>query len=121
MARIDHFNDPRAPAANSIVVAITAFVIDDSGRVLLIHRTDNDLSGFISTPITLSNFRTARYVSSSRSASEVEPSAVRPRPSDESSEVRWVAPDVLAGLNIHPSMRLRITRGYDRRAEPYIG
>lgn len=28
MARIDHFNDPDAPAANSIVVATTSFVLD---------------------------------------------------------------------------------------------
>jgi ADP-ribose pyrophosphatase YjhB (NUDIX family) len=43
MTRIEHFNDPNAPAANSIVVAVTAFVEDDAGRVLLIQRTDNEL------------------------------------------------------------------------------
>ena len=43
MARIEHFNDPDAPPANSIVPACTVFVIDDQDRVLLIHRTDNDL------------------------------------------------------------------------------
>jgi ADP-ribose pyrophosphatase YjhB (NUDIX family) len=43
MARIEHFNDPNAPKANSIVVAATVFVTDDRDRVLLIHRTDNDL------------------------------------------------------------------------------
>lgn len=43
MARIEHFNDPNAPKANSIVVAVTVFVTDDEDRVLLIHRTDNDL------------------------------------------------------------------------------
>ncbi|MFL6141115.1 MAG: NUDIX hydrolase [Labedaea sp.] len=43
MARVDYYNDPRAPQANSIVVAVTAFVQDDTGRVLLIRRTDNDL------------------------------------------------------------------------------
>jgi ADP-ribose pyrophosphatase YjhB (NUDIX family) len=43
MARIEHFNDPKAPKANSIVVAVTAFALDEQGRVLLIHRTDNDL------------------------------------------------------------------------------
>lgn len=43
MARIEHFNDPTAPKANSIVVAVTAFALDEQGRVLLIHRTDNDL------------------------------------------------------------------------------
>lgn len=43
MARIDHYRSPDAPAANSIVVAVTAFVQDDAGRLLLIRRTDNDL------------------------------------------------------------------------------
>jgi ADP-ribose pyrophosphatase YjhB (NUDIX family) len=43
MARIEHFNDPQAPKANSIVVAVTAFVLDDRDRVLLIRRTDNGL------------------------------------------------------------------------------
>lgn len=43
MARVEYFNDPAAPAANSIVVAATAFVLDDQKRVLLIQRTDNGL------------------------------------------------------------------------------
>ena len=43
MARIEHFNDPDAPPANSIVPACTVFVTDNQNRVLLIHRTDNDL------------------------------------------------------------------------------
>jgi ADP-ribose pyrophosphatase YjhB (NUDIX family) len=43
MARIEHFNDPSAPKANSIVVAVTVFVADEHDRVLLIRRTDNGL------------------------------------------------------------------------------
>ncbi|MEU8288982.1 NUDIX domain-containing protein [Micromonospora sp. NPDC048905] len=43
MARIEHFNNPSAPKPNSIVVAVTVFVQDDQGRVLLIQRSDNDL------------------------------------------------------------------------------
>lgn len=42
MARIEHFNDPAAPKPNSIVVAVTAFVVHN-GRLLLIRRTDNGL------------------------------------------------------------------------------
>jgi ADP-ribose pyrophosphatase YjhB (NUDIX family) len=41
--RIDYYRDPDAPPANSIVVAVTAFVLDESGRLLMIRRTDNDL------------------------------------------------------------------------------
>jgi ADP-ribose pyrophosphatase YjhB (NUDIX family) len=43
VARIEHYNDPNAPRANSIVVACTVFVVDDHDQVLLIRRTDNDL------------------------------------------------------------------------------
>jgi 8-oxo-dGTP pyrophosphatase MutT (NUDIX family) len=40
--RIDYYHDPDAPPANSIVVAVTAFIQDDVGRLLMIRRTDND-------------------------------------------------------------------------------
>ncbi|WP_410650951.1 NUDIX hydrolase [Amycolatopsis sp. cmx-4-54] len=43
MARVDYYNDPNAPKANSIVVAVSAFIQDDEGRILMIRRTDNDL------------------------------------------------------------------------------
>ncbi|MET8433346.1 NUDIX domain-containing protein [Streptomyces sp900116325] len=43
------------------------------------------------------------------------------RTSSESKEVAFVAPDRLDGLNIHPSMRMRIEHGLARRSEPYIG
>ncbi|MFF5054720.1 NUDIX hydrolase [Micromonospora sp. NPDC000663] len=43
MARIEHFNNPHAPKPNRIVVAVTVFVQDRQGQVLLIQRTDNDL------------------------------------------------------------------------------
>jgi 8-oxo-dGTP pyrophosphatase MutT (NUDIX family) len=43
MARIEHYYNPDAPKANSIVVAVTVFVVDDQDRVLLIQRTDNGL------------------------------------------------------------------------------
>ncbi|WP_410815489.1 NUDIX hydrolase [Micromonospora sp. 050-3] len=43
MARTEYYDDPRAPKANSIVVAVTVFVLDAQDRVLLIQRTDNGL------------------------------------------------------------------------------
>jgi 8-oxo-dGTP pyrophosphatase MutT (NUDIX family) len=42
MPRTDYLNDPNAPAANSIVPAVSAVVTDEHGRILLILRTDND-------------------------------------------------------------------------------
>ncbi|WP_026269744.1 NUDIX domain-containing protein [Salinispora arenicola] len=43
MPKTDYLNDPTAPSANSLVVAVTVFVQDDQGRVLLIRRSDNGL------------------------------------------------------------------------------
>ncbi|MFF0218281.1 NUDIX hydrolase [Streptomyces vinaceus] len=43
MSRIDYFRDPNAPAANSVVPSVTAVVRDDAGRLLIIHKTDNNL------------------------------------------------------------------------------
>jgi ADP-ribose pyrophosphatase YjhB (NUDIX family) len=43
MARVDHFHDPNAPQPNSIAVAVSAFVLDEYGQLLMIRRTDNDL------------------------------------------------------------------------------
>ncbi|PJT47907.1 NUDIX hydrolase [Streptomyces albidoflavus] len=41
--RIDHFRNPEAPPANSVVPSVTAVVQDNAGRLLVIHKTDNDL------------------------------------------------------------------------------
>ncbi|WP_194828598.1 NUDIX hydrolase [Nocardia sp. XZ_19_231] len=43
MGRIDYFHDPAAPQPNAIKVAVSAVVLDKSGRILMIRRTDNDL------------------------------------------------------------------------------
>ncbi|MCM1949518.1 NUDIX domain-containing protein [Streptomyces sp. G2] len=43
MSRIDYFRDPSAPKANSVVPSVTVVVRDTEGRILLIHKTDNDL------------------------------------------------------------------------------
>ncbi|MEU8547805.1 NUDIX domain-containing protein [Streptomyces roseoverticillatus] len=43
MGRIDYFEDPDAPTANSVVPSASAVVVDDAGRVLIIHKTDNNL------------------------------------------------------------------------------
>ncbi|PXX66943.1 ADP-ribose pyrophosphatase YjhB (NUDIX family) [Nocardia tenerifensis] len=42
MSRIDYFDDPNAPIANSIKVAVSAFVRDYTGNILMIRRTDNN-------------------------------------------------------------------------------
>ena len=41
MRRIDFYDDPAAPEANSLVPAVTVVVANDAGDVLLIRRSDN--------------------------------------------------------------------------------
>jgi ADP-ribose pyrophosphatase YjhB (NUDIX family) len=43
MSRIDHYDDPAAPPANSLIPAASAVVADDQGRILLARRRDNTL------------------------------------------------------------------------------
>jgi ADP-ribose pyrophosphatase YjhB (NUDIX family) len=40
--RIDYFDDPGAPPANSLVPSVNVVAVNDAGHILLIHRTDND-------------------------------------------------------------------------------
>jgi 8-oxo-dGTP pyrophosphatase MutT (NUDIX family) len=43
MTRTEYYDDPNAPKPNSLVVAASAVVTDDQGRILLQRRRDNDL------------------------------------------------------------------------------
>jgi ADP-ribose pyrophosphatase YjhB (NUDIX family) len=39
--RIDFYDDPQAPAANSLVPSVNVVVVSNEGSILLIRRTDN--------------------------------------------------------------------------------
>jgi len=43
MGRVDYYDDPGAPPANSLVVGGSAIVTDEQGRILLLRRSDNRL------------------------------------------------------------------------------
>lgn len=43
MARKDYYDDPDAPAPNSIVAAASAIVSNEEGKILVHRRVDNDL------------------------------------------------------------------------------
>ncbi|HEX3781517.1 MAG TPA: NUDIX domain-containing protein [Pseudonocardiaceae bacterium] len=154
MARTDYYRDPSAPLANSIVVAVTAFVLDDAGRVLMIRRTDSGLyaipgggqeigetisqtvirevieeTGIEVLPTELIGVYTDTEHVIEYTDGEVrqefsicfraKPTGGKMRTSSESSAVKWVAPENLAKLNIHPSIRLRIEHGFAERTHPY--
>jgi ADP-ribose pyrophosphatase YjhB (NUDIX family) len=40
--RIDYYDDPNAPKANSLVPSVNVVVVNDTGEILMIRRTDND-------------------------------------------------------------------------------
>jgi ADP-ribose pyrophosphatase YjhB (NUDIX family) len=39
--RIDYYDDPNAPKANSLVPSVNVVVVNDAGEILMIRRTDN--------------------------------------------------------------------------------
>jgi ADP-ribose pyrophosphatase YjhB (NUDIX family) len=154
MARIDHYRSSDAPAANSIVVAVTAFIQDEQGQLLLIRRTDNDLYaipggalelgetltqtvqrevmeetgiavkvtgmiGIYSDPDHVIEFTDGEVRQEFSICFRADPTGGELRTSNESKEVLWVAPADLDGLNIHPSIRLRIQHGLENRSVPY--
>jgi 8-oxo-dGTP pyrophosphatase MutT (NUDIX family) len=43
MPKKDYFDDPHAPKANSLVVAVAAVIRDNDGKLLMIQRSDNGL------------------------------------------------------------------------------
>lgn len=155
MGRTDYYNDPKAPDANSIKVAVSAVVRDSAGRVLMIHRTDNDkysipgggleigesvadavvrevkeetgidvevtkLVGVFSNPDHVIAYDDGEVRQEFSICFVADPRGGELRTSAESKEVKWVAPDDLGELDIHPSVRLRIRRGLSNGNEPYF-
>ncbi|OLR90389.1 NUDIX hydrolase [Actinokineospora bangkokensis] len=155
MARIDYLDDPDAPEPNSIVVAVTAYIENEDGDLLLIRRTDNDLYaipggaleygetlsgtvirevkeetgvdvevtaliGAYSNPNHVIAFTDGEVRQEFSLCFRATPTGGELRTSTESKEVLWVKPDELDGLNIHPSIRLRIQHGRENRTTPYF-
>jgi ADP-ribose pyrophosphatase YjhB (NUDIX family) len=143
VVRTEHYYNPDAPRANSIVVAVTAVVRNEAGDILLQRRTDNNLwalpggaqdigESIAETVVREVHEETGMWASVVEfSDGEVRQQfsiCFHARPvggqlatSSESSDVRWVAPAGLDELPIHPSMRLRIDHGLSALREPYIG
>src|SRR5690349_4163422 len=40
--RIDYYDDPEAPKANSIVLSVNVVMVNNTGGILMIRRTDNN-------------------------------------------------------------------------------
>ncbi|HVV09028.1 NUDIX domain-containing protein [Amycolatopsis sp.] len=155
MTRTDYFNDPNAPKANSIGVAVSAFTLNERGELLMIRRTDNDLYAlpggnlelgetlsealvrevWEETGVTIEVTELLGAYSNPRHVIAYDDGEVRQefsicfratptggdlRTSSESKEVHWVPRERIEELNIHPSIRLRIQHGYERRKTAFF-
>lgn len=155
--RIDYYDDPSAPKANSIVPSANVVVVNDEGEILMIRRSDNDnwaLPGGgmdpgeslpqtavretveetgIDVEVTglVGIYTDPRHVILYTSNGEVRqefsvvftarPLQGEPTPSDESREVKWFAPERIASLPMHRSMRMRIEEYLAGNEEPHLG
>jgi 8-oxo-dGTP pyrophosphatase MutT (NUDIX family) len=155
--RIDYFDDPRAPKANSVVPSANVVVVNEAGELLLIRRVDNgnwalpggamDLGESLTDTAvreTLEEtgvrvevtgivgiYTDPRHVIHYTSNDEVRqefsvvytarPVGGGPRPSNESSDVRWIAPDAVLELTMDRSMRTRIDRYLSGDGTPHLG
>ena len=156
--RIDYYNDPAAPKANSMVPSVNVVVTNAAGEVLLIRRSDNDNWAVPGGAIDLGESMVQAAVRETREETGIEceitgltgiytdpkhvilytsngearqefsivltavPVGGQPTPSDESSDVRWVPRDDLAGYQVDRSMRLRLEHYLaGRGVSPYLG
>lgn len=154
--RIDYYDDPNAPKANSLVPSVNVVVANEAGEILLIRRTDNDNWSLPGGAIDLGEsvsqagiretkeesgidceitglvgiYSDPKHVLHYTSNDEVRqefsivltgrPVGGQPTPSDESSEVRWIAPDDLPSYAMHRSMRHRLERYLSPEEGPEI-
>ncbi|WP_433401518.1 NUDIX domain-containing protein [Streptomyces sp. CA-146814] len=156
MARTEYYDDPDAPEPNSMVVAASAVVTDDQGRILLQRRRDNDLWALPGGGMDLRDSLPGTAVrevkeetgldveitglvgtyTDPRHIFEYSDGEVRRQfnvcftarvtggfltVSEESTEVRFVAPAELDTLPMHHTQRLRLRHFAEDRDRPYLG
>jgi len=146
MARVDHYLEDEPPVANSIVVAVSAFVLDDADQVLMVQ--DDNVYALPSGDVEVGESLPAAVVRVVERETGVRTQVTGlvgvysdPRHviAYDSGEVRqefsvcfrgryvsgadavWVDQPLLPELTIHPAVRLRIQHGLDDRQEPYYG
>lgn len=138
MSRVEYWDDPAAPAPNSLVPACGVLAVDDQRRLLLQRRRDTgqwalpmgkmelgetpsecairetreETGVLVEVTGLLGVFSDPRHIvaygdGEIRQEYEVillaRPVDGTPTPNDEASDVRWVAPEALQELDIHPT------------------
>lgn len=156
MPRVDYIDDPNAPTINSVVPSVVAIVRDDQGRVLMIHKTDNDrwalpggghepgeriadtvvrevkeetgydvevetITGTYTNPNHVMAYDDGEVRQQFSLAFRARLIGGERRTSSESDQVEWLAPEQIDGLNLHPSMRMRLEHALNASDRPFIG
>ncbi|WP_217197605.1 NUDIX hydrolase [Streptomyces buecherae] len=156
MARTEYYDDPTAPAPNSMVVAASAVVTDDEGRILLQRRRDNELWALPGGGMDMSDSLPGCAVREVREETGLDveitglvgtytdpPHVIAYTDgevrrqfnvcftarvlggtltiSDESTELRFVAPEAVEDLPMHHTQQLRIRHYLEHRTSPYLG
>lgn len=155
--RIDYYDDPEAPPANSIVPSVNVIVTDDQDRILMIRRSDNDNWAVPGGAIDLGESLTQAAIRETKEETGIDceitglvgiytdPKHVihytsdgevrqefsilltgravsgEPTPSDESTEVHWLARDELNLNSMDRSMRLRLEQYLAGPTTPHLG
>jgi ADP-ribose pyrophosphatase YjhB (NUDIX family) len=154
--RIDYYDDPEAPKANSLVPSVNVVVVNDADEILLIRRSDNENWAVPGGAIELGESMTEAgireteeesgvlceitglvgiytdpkhiivYTSNGEARQEFSilltgrPIGGTPTPSDESTDVRWVARSEVNSYTMDRSMRMRVGHYLDRPASPVL-
>ncbi|MEV0353991.1 NUDIX domain-containing protein [Nonomuraea sp. NPDC050680] len=138
MGRVEYWNDPNAPKANSLVPACGTVTVDDLGRILMQCRRDTGqwalpmgkmeigetpsqcavreteeetgvrvepvgILGIYSDPGHIVAYTDGEVRQEYEVMLIARPVGGRPEANDEASDVRWVEPDELHTLDIHPT------------------
>lgn len=154
MSRVEYWNDPDAPAPNSLVPACGVLAADAQGRLLLQRRRDTGqwalpmgkmelgetprqcairetreetgvlveltgLLGVYSDPGHIVQYGDGEIRQEYELIFLARPIGGNPTANDEASDVRWVAPDDLGNLDIHPTQWRRLNH-YLNRAYPHL-
>jgi ADP-ribose pyrophosphatase YjhB (NUDIX family) len=101
----------------SVVQAVRREVYEETGIDVEI----TGLSGIYSNPQHVIAYDDGEVRQEFSLCFHAKPVSGEPRSSSESRRARWVSPDSLQDLKIHPSMRLRINHALKHEPQPYLG
>ena len=143
MARTEYYDDPDAPEPNSLVVATSAVIVDDTGRILLQRRADSGNWALPGGAMDMTESLTDSVMRETKEETglDIEVTGIvgtytdpkhiiaytakvlrgELRASHESTALEFVDPRQLDALPIHQTQRLRLGHFLERRTTPFLG